>query len=77
MGNQKYSSYTINIQDGKAAGQTVEHVHVHLLPRYQGDLERNDDIYADGALDCERVERTDEQMRDECAFLRQYINWSE
>jgi bis(5'-adenosyl)-triphosphatase len=27
------------------AGQSVPHVHVHILPRYCGDLERNDDIY--------------------------------
>lgn len=27
-----------NINDGKAAQQTVPHVHLHVLPRYQGDL---------------------------------------
>ena len=27
------------------AGQLVPHVHVHILPRYCGDFERNDDIY--------------------------------
>ena len=32
-------------QDGKSAGQTVEHVHVHVIPRKTGDFERNDDIY--------------------------------
>ena len=39
------SSLTIALQDGKDAGQTVEHVHVHILPRRQGDFARNDDIY--------------------------------
>lgn len=27
-------SYTIGINDGPAAGQTVPHVHIHLIPRY-------------------------------------------
>ena len=39
------SSLTIAIQDGKEAGQTVEHVHVHMLPRREGDFPKNDDIY--------------------------------
>ena len=28
--------YNIGINDGPAAGQTVAHVHVHLIPRYDG-----------------------------------------
>lgn len=39
------SSLTIAVQDGKEAGQTVEHVHVHMLPRKVGDFPKNDDIY--------------------------------
>jgi len=30
--------YNIGINDGVAAGQTVPHLHIHLIPRYQGDL---------------------------------------
>ncbi len=30
--------YNIGINDGAAAGQTVPHLHVHLIPRYDGDL---------------------------------------
>lgn len=43
----KYScdAFNIAVQDGRAAGQSVPHVHVHILPRTSGDLERNDDIY--------------------------------
>jgi HIT domain len=33
------------LQDGPAAGQTVPHVHVHVLPRKFGDFEPNDKIY--------------------------------
>lgn len=36
---------TLALQDGPAAGQTVPHVHVHVLPRTPGDFARNDDIY--------------------------------
>ncbi len=30
-------AFTIGINDGAAAGQTVEHAHVHLIPRWRGD----------------------------------------
>jgi len=39
------TSLTLVIQDGKDAGQTVEHVHVHVLPRKGGDFPNNDDVY--------------------------------
>lgn len=29
--------YNIGINDGPAAGQTVPHLHLHLIPRYKGD----------------------------------------
>jgi diadenosine tetraphosphate (Ap4A) HIT family hydrolase len=29
--------YNIGINDGPAAGQTVPHLHMHLIPRYQDD----------------------------------------
>ena len=30
-------AYTIGVNDGEAAGQTVRHVHLHLIPRHTGD----------------------------------------
>lgn len=33
------ASYNIGINDGVAAGQTVPHLHIHLIPRYTGDVE--------------------------------------
>ncbi|KAF9982363.1 hypothetical protein BGZ75_006235 [Mortierella antarctica] len=41
------SSLTIACQDGPAAGQTVPHCHVHIIPRRLGDYKDNDDIYDD------------------------------
>lgn len=29
--------FNIGINDGAAAGQTVMHLHIHLIPRYTGD----------------------------------------
>ena len=31
--------YNVGINIGEAAGQTVMHLHVHLIPRYHGDVE--------------------------------------
>jgi diadenosine tetraphosphate (Ap4A) HIT family hydrolase len=33
------SGFNIGINDGAAAGQTVLHLHIHLIPRYRGDQE--------------------------------------
>lgn len=30
--------FNIGINVGEAAGQTVQHVHIHLIPRYRGDV---------------------------------------
>jgi len=30
-------SYNIGINDGPTAGQTIAHLHIHLIPRYNGD----------------------------------------
>lgn len=31
-------AFNIGINDGVEAGQTVHHVHQHLIPRYKGDV---------------------------------------
>lgn len=33
------NGYNIGINDGVSAGQTVPHLHIHLIPRYKGDIE--------------------------------------
>ena len=30
--------FNIGLNDGSAAGQTVPHVHIHVIPRYAGDM---------------------------------------
>lgn len=35
----KPQGYNIGVNCGKAAGQTIMHLHLHLIPRYQGDME--------------------------------------
>lgn len=39
--DKKYApdGYNIGINCGAAAGQSVMHIHVHLIPRYNGDVE--------------------------------------
>jgi diadenosine tetraphosphate (Ap4A) HIT family hydrolase len=31
-------AYNIGVNDGASAGQTVPHLHIHLIPRYYGDV---------------------------------------
>ena len=38
-------AFNVAVQDGPSAGQSVPHVHVHILPRIAGDFARNDDVY--------------------------------
>ncbi|XP_042028187.1 bifunctional bis(5'-adenosyl)-triphosphatase/adenylylsulfatase FHIT-like isoform X2 [Salvia splendens] len=77
----KASSLTLAIQDGPQAGQTVPHVHIHILPRKGGDFEKNDEIYdaIDAKekelkekldLDKERKDRSMEEMAEEADQYR-------
>jgi diadenosine tetraphosphate (Ap4A) HIT family hydrolase len=31
--------FNVGFNEGAAAGQTIHHVHIHIIPRYQGDVE--------------------------------------
>lgn len=39
--NNKYNpdGYNVGINSGKSAGQTIPHMHIHLIPRYKGDID--------------------------------------
>ncbi|MFN2364233.1 MAG: HIT family protein [Halarsenatibacteraceae bacterium] len=39
--DEKYNpdGYNVGVNINEAAGQTVMHLHIHLIPRYQGDID--------------------------------------
>ncbi|KAL0279535.1 UNVERIFIED_CONTAM: hypothetical protein PYX00_001066 [Menopon gallinae] len=73
---QQATSCTIVVQDGPDAGQTIKHVHVHVLPRKRGDFADNDDIYGElqkHDKDPSRPYRTEEEMNEEAAMIRDML----
>ena len=34
----KPQGFNVGVNIGRAAGQTIDHVHMHLIPRYDGDM---------------------------------------
>ena len=39
------TGFNLSLQDGPSSGQSVPHVHVHVLPRYNEQDFPNDEIY--------------------------------
>lgn len=63
---------TVTIQDGEAAGQTVPHVHVHIMPRRKGDILDGEDReqIKKGVDNDERKPRSMDDMAREALVLR-------
>ena len=37
---QNAEGFNIGVNEGEVAGQTISHLHIHVIPRYAGDVER-------------------------------------
>ena len=53
--------YNVLQNNGEAAGQTVFHFHMHLIPRYAGEPRM---------IEWDHREFTDEEMKDICALMK-------
>ncbi|XP_069356653.1 nitrilase and fragile histidine triad fusion protein NitFhit isoform X2 [Maniola hyperantus] len=74
-------SCTVTIQDGPDAGQTVKHLHCHIMPRKKGDFIENDLIYLELAKHDHvksghpsKPARSLQEMEEEAAMLREELN---
>jgi histidine triad (HIT) family protein len=36
--NGPFRDFNLGINDGRNAGRTVDHLHIHIIPRYEGDV---------------------------------------
>lgn len=69
------TSSTVTVQDGELAGQTVRHVHCHVMPRRVGDFTNNDDIYValerHDKADTDKPQRHVDEMSSEAMRYRE------
>ncbi len=81
--------FGLHLNYSVTTGQSVPHVHVHILPRAEGDFEENDDVYDElenwvptndmtkkkKKFDVpeERVDRSFDEMAQEASVFRELI----
>lgn len=39
LGEHQPDGFTVGVNEGRAAGRSIDHLHVHLIPRHYGDVE--------------------------------------
>lgn len=66
----KTTSATVTVQDGPHAGQTVPHVHFHILPRRPLDFSENDHIYT--RMDDRCLDQPDRSLEDRIKEAQKY-----
>ncbi|XP_053686001.1 nitrilase and fragile histidine triad fusion protein NitFhit isoform X2 [Sabethes cyaneus] len=68
------TSTTVTVQDGPDAGQTVNHVHCHILPRRKGDFSEKRQFYNElrrHDKDPTKPKRSPEEMNAEAKMFRE------
>ncbi len=79
------NAFNWTIQEGTEAGQTIPHLHMHLIPRKENDLPnpgdwypRLESQYKENQIDSEaRPKHSFEEMKEIVQYIRTYISEQE
>jgi bis(5'-adenosyl)-triphosphatase len=73
-------AFNWTIQEGAEAGQTVPHLHLHLIPREPNDLPRPGDWYpllrkseSEMIDDESRVRLSSDEMKEKVAHIKRFV----